>query len=60
MSTIVPKSELVKKAVACMDEKISQGESFAKCLEQVSMQFNLSPSDVEFLKRFYAEKKDQD
>lgn len=58
MSTIMPKTELVKKALAWMDEKMAEGEGFAKCLEQAAMQFNLSPNDMEFLKRFYAEKRE--
>ena len=60
MSTIMPQSELTRKAVAWICEKREECEtlSLAALLEEAAMRFNLGPKDVEFLHRFYKEKQD--
>ena len=60
MTTIMPQSELTRKAIAWICEM--QGEKGAKSLsalmEDAAARFNLSPKDVEFLQRFFKEKQD--
>ncbi|MGE4292591.1 MAG: hypothetical protein AB7E32_10315 [Desulfovibrio sp.] len=58
MSTVMPQSEMCRKAVAWIDEQRRASEKpLAKLLEEASMRFNLGPGDCEFLRRFYAEEK---
>ncbi|SIN75617.1 hypothetical protein [Halodesulfovibrio marinisediminis] len=54
MTTIMPQSELVKKAVAYIQERRKEGsESLTKLLDQAGMRFNLSPKEAEMLKDFF-------
>lgn len=54
MTTIMPQSELVKKAVAYLQERLNDGsENLAKLLDQAGMRFNLSPKEAEMLKDFF-------
>jgi hypothetical protein len=53
MSTIMPKSELVKRALEWISEKCKEGGSFQKLVDEAAMRFNLSPKDVEFLNKFF-------
>ncbi|MEF2229537.1 MAG: hypothetical protein V3571_01285 [Pseudodesulfovibrio sp.] len=57
MSTIMPQSELTRKAVAWICEKREECGSLplSALLEEAAMRFNLGPKDVEFLQRFYKE-----
>ncbi|MBN2141328.1 MAG: hypothetical protein PHV85_06465 [Desulfovibrionaceae bacterium] len=59
MTTIMPQSELTKKAVKWISDKRRDdaGARLAQLIEQAAMRFNLSPKDVEFLQRFF---KDQE
>jgi hypothetical protein len=58
MNTVMPQSEMCRKAVAWIDEKRRESDTpLAKLLEEASMRFNLGPGDCEFLQRFYAEEK---
>lgn len=60
MTTIIPQSEMTRKAIAWISE-MQEGETDKKLnvlLEEAAVRFNLSPKDVEFLQRFYTEKKD--
>jgi len=57
MTTIVPQSELTRKAIAWISEMQEDGssKSLDMLLEEAAVRFNLSPKDVEFLQRFYKE-----
>jgi len=60
MTTIMPQSELTRKAVAwiCEKQEDGQGDALNTLIEEAAVRFNLSPKDVEFLQRFYRNKKD--
>jgi hypothetical protein len=49
MTTIIPQSELLKRAMEWISERRKEGESPQKLLDQAAMRFNLSPKDVQFL-----------
>jgi len=56
MTTIMPQGELMRKAVAWIDgRQKEQGEPLAAAVEKAAVQFNLSPKDVDFLKKFFSE-----
>ena len=57
MSTIMPQSELTRKAVAWIGEQCAADAtlSLTRVIEKAAMQFNLGPKDVEFLTRFFTE-----
>lgn len=59
MTTIMPQSELTRKAVAWICEKRECGDTRAlnALIEEAGVRFNLSPKDVEFLLRFFRENK---
>lgn len=58
MPTIVPQSELHRKAVQWISERRPQ-KCDAACLnrliDEAAMRFNMGPRDVEFLQRFFRE-----
>lgn len=60
MSTIMPQGELTRKAVTWISDRKENKDApgFSKIIEEAAVQFNLGPKDVEFLTRFYADKKD--
>lgn len=59
MSTIMPKTELAKKALAWICEARQDSEKTLEALiEEAAVRFNLGPVDVEFLLRFFKENKD--
>nr|WP_321257214.1 hypothetical protein [uncultured Pseudodesulfovibrio sp.] len=60
MTTIMPQSELMRKAVAWISEKIKNNpdSKFVALVEKAAVRFNLSPKDVEFLQRFFQKKQD--
>ncbi|WP_027178745.1 hypothetical protein [Maridesulfovibrio bastinii] len=54
MSTITSQSELTKKAINWITEEFQNtGKPWNELIEKASMNFNLSPKDVEFVKRFF-------
>jgi len=57
VTTIMPQSELTKKAITWIAEMLDQkaDQSINVLLEEAAVRFNLSPRDCEFLKRFYTE-----
>ncbi len=58
MASIIPQSELVKKAVAWIDEHVQTNEkSLLRIIDEAAARFNLSPKDVEFLTRFYQQQE---
>lgn len=59
MSTIMPQSEMCKKAVAWISDQLREtGKPLAGLVEEAAMRFNLGPKDCEFLQRFFAEQRD--
>ncbi|MBG0790000.1 MAG: hypothetical protein H0S80_05810 [Desulfovibrionaceae bacterium] len=60
MTTIMPQSELTRKAIAwiCEKQEEDRGGALNALIEEAAVRFNLSPKDVEFLQRFYRDKKD--
>ena len=57
MTTIMPQSELTRKAIAWISE-MKQGDSsksLVALMEEAAVRFNLGPKDEEFLHRFYKE-----
>jgi hypothetical protein len=53
MATIIPKGELVKRALEWISENRKEGGSVQKLLDQAAMRFNLGPKDVQFLEKFF-------
>ena len=54
MTTIMPQSELVKKAVAYISEQRKEtSEPLSKLLDKAGMRFNLSPKEAEMLRDFF-------
>lgn len=54
MVTIMPQKELVKRAVAYIQERLNENpENFNTLLDQAGMRFNLSPKEAEMLKDFF-------
>lgn len=55
MPTIMPQSELVRKAAAFLAEQLSQtpGKSLASLLDEAGMRFNLTPLDAAALERLF-------
>jgi len=60
MTTIMPQSELTRKAVAWISEMLEckTDKSLVVLLEEAAVRFNLGPKDVEFLQRFYKDNKE--
>lgn len=59
MSTVMPQSELTRKAVAWLSEQKTEKPDtpLSTLIEQAAMRFNLGPKDVQFLERFSQENK---
>ena len=54
MTTVMPQSELVKKAAAYIDEhRKEHPDNLNKLLDKAGMRFNLSPKEAEMLKDFF-------
>lgn len=60
MTTIMPQSELTRKAVAWISDmrEASPEKSLLMLIEEAAMRFNLGPKDVDWLQRFFMDKKD--
>lgn len=58
MATVVPQSELTRRAIDWICEKCGQAAS-AKAklgkIEEAAVRFNLGPLEVEFMERFFAD-----
>ncbi|WP_338666829.1 hypothetical protein [Pseudodesulfovibrio methanolicus] len=59
MTTIMPQSELTRKAVAwiCELRDNGDGRGLPALIEEAGVRFNLGPKDMEFLLRFFKENK---
>jgi len=52
MATIMPKSELARKALAWISaERADTGKPVQKLIEEACVRFNLGPKDAEYLQR---------
>ncbi|MBI9078264.1 MAG: hypothetical protein JEY79_00810 [Pseudodesulfovibrio sp.] len=60
MTTIMPQSELTRKAIfwICEMQEGDTDKSLDALIEDAAIRFNMGPRDVEFLQRFYRDKKD--
>jgi len=60
MTTIMPQSELTRKAILWISEMQESyaDKSLDALLEEAAIRFNMGPKDVEFLQRFYRDKQD--
>ena len=56
MSTIMPQSELLRKAVTFISEEKEYGKPLQKLLDEAAMRFNLSPKDTRYLTDFFSKK----
>ena len=59
MSTVMPKGQNIRNAVAWVSEQRAAGSaaSTAVLLDEAALKFNLTPAEVDFLSRFLQEKK---
>lgn len=59
MTTIMPQSEMCRKAVAWIDEERREnpGTALTRLIEQAAQRFNLGPRDCQFLERFFKEQQ---
>ena len=57
MTTIMPQSELTRKAIAWICEAMENqtDKGLVALIEEAGVRFNLGPKDMEFLQRFYKE-----
>jgi len=56
MTTVIPQSELTRRAVDWINEKCGQapaGQQRCQIIAEAAMRFNLGPLEVEFLERFF-------
>ncbi|EPR42272.1 hypothetical protein dsx2_0199 [Desulfovibrio sp. X2] len=53
MATIVPQSELHRKAVEWISRGLQEGKDLRALIAEAGMRFNMSPLDVEALERLY-------
>ena len=55
MSTIMPESQNIRRAVKWVGEELEQGKNLKSLLAEVGMRFNLNPKDEQFIKKFFKE-----
>ena len=55
MTTVMPQSELTRRAVAWISEQQASGKPLSAALEEAGVRFNLGPMDQEFLRGFFAD-----
>ncbi|EPR30389.1 hypothetical protein dsat_1529 [Alkalidesulfovibrio alkalitolerans DSM 16529] len=53
MATIIPASELHRKAIDWISCGLRDGKPLRKLIDEAAMRFNLGPLDAQFLERFY-------
>lgn len=55
MTTVMPQSELIRNAVAWVNEHLAlPGNSLKKLLDEAGMRFNLGPKEQEFLRDLFS------
>lgn len=57
MTTVMPQSELAKKAIAWICDQMRERPEAkpARLIEEAGQRFNLGPADEDFLNRFFKE-----
>ncbi len=53
MTTVMPQSELVRKAALYIGEMLREGKDLRTLLDEAGMRFNLSPKEAEALRHFF-------
>ncbi len=53
MTTVMPQSELVRKAAQYIEECLKEGKPLPVLLDEAGMRFNLSPRDAEMLRDLF-------
>lgn len=53
MATIIPASELHRKAIDWISCGLRDGKPLRELVDEAAMRFNLGPLDAQFLERFY-------
>lgn len=53
MTTVMPQSELVRKAACYIEECLKEGKHLASLLDEAGMRFNLSPLEAEMLRDLF-------
>lgn len=53
MSTIMPESQNIRRAVKWVGEELEQGKPLKALLAEVGMRFNLNPKDEQFIEKFF-------
>lgn len=60
MTTIMPQSELVRKAAQYIQEQMQEaGADLEKLMEEAGMRYNLSPRECELLRDFFTQASSQ-
>lgn len=54
MTTIIPQTELLRRAAAWICDQMDQGKKLHLCLDEAGMRFNLSPKDQLLLADLFA------
>lgn len=55
MSTIMPESQNIRRAVKWVGEELEQGKNLKPLLAEAGMRFNLNPKEAQFIKKFFKE-----
>ena len=53
MSTVMPQSELLRKAITFISEERDSGKAVHQLVDEAAMRFNLSPKDTQYLTNFF-------
>lgn len=56
MTTIMPQSELVRKAAAYIEEQRKEGKTLSSLMDEAGMRFSLSPKEAIMLRDFFSTK----
>lgn len=59
MPTIMPESELLRKALRWISEETKDAEKAKTLVPEASMRFNLSPKESEYLIRLLAQNEEE-
>ncbi|MFV0349423.1 MAG: hypothetical protein ACK5JO_12635 [Halodesulfovibrio sp.] len=60
MTTVMPQSELVRRAAQYIDEMLKEGKALSPLLDEAGMRFNLSPKDAEMLRDLFKPAKTEE
>jgi len=57
MTTVMPQSELLRKAITFISEERESGKDVFALVDEASMRFNLGPKDSRYLLDFFKDSK---